>query len=83
MAVWTACAKEMLEGGSCDVAWITWANGSYERVRYGAEAQHWRAAGCGDCGVPRGGFHHPGCDIEDCPRCGRQLITCRCGEPLC
>jgi len=31
---------------------------------------------CGDCKVPVGGFHHPGCDNEKCPRCSWQLISC-------
>lgn len=35
---------------------------------------------CGDCGVGYGVQHLPGCDIERCPICGRQLISCDCGE---
>jgi hypothetical protein len=23
-------------------------------------------------------MHHPGCDREECPRCGRQLFSCAC-----
>lgn len=34
---------------------------------------------CHDCGVKVGGYHHPGCDMERCPRCKGQLIGCRCG----
>lgn len=33
---------------------------------------------CGDCGVGSGGYHHLGCDLMRCPRCGRQLISCGC-----
>lgn len=33
---------------------------------------------CHDCNVAVGGYHHPGCDMEECPRCGGQLISCGC-----
>ncbi len=33
---------------------------------------------CHDCSIKRGGRHHPGCDMERCPRCGGQLISCGC-----
>lgn len=33
---------------------------------------------CHDCGIKPGGFHHPGCDNERCPRCQGQLISCGC-----
>ena len=31
-----------------------------------------------DCGVQEGQLHQWGCDMERCPFCGRQLITCGC-----
>jgi hypothetical protein len=33
---------------------------------------------CHDCNVAPGGYHHPGCDMERCPKCNRQLISCGC-----
>ena len=31
---------------------------------------------CHDCGAERGEHHAMGCDVEQCPTCGRQLIGC-------
>lgn len=33
---------------------------------------------CHDCGVIEGGIHELGCDMEKCPECEGQLITCHC-----
>lgn len=33
---------------------------------------------CHDCGAKEGQLHHLGCDMERCPKCGHQLISCGC-----
>ncbi len=33
---------------------------------------------CPDCNVRIGGYHHPGCEHELCPRCGEKLSSCGC-----
>jgi hypothetical protein len=83
MAICDACAREMQDEVGCVVTSIAFDDDGYERVRYGAEPQDWgarRGHSWGDCGVPPATYHHPGCDIERCPRCGDQQISCWCGE---
>ncbi len=60
----------------------------FERVLNGSERRYGavdKALGidghkvpCHDCNAPVGGFHHPGCDVEECPRCHLQAIGCGC-----
>ena len=33
---------------------------------------------CHDCGCHVGDNHTPGCDMERCPKCNGQLISCDC-----
>lgn len=51
-----------------------------KRIPYGSELTRWRRATCGDCDVRKGQLHVVGCDIEECPACGTQAISCGCRD---
>jgi hypothetical protein len=55
----------------------------YEPIKCGDEKDWYESATsentmCGDCGCKVGQQHIMGCDIERCPACNMQLITCDC-----
>jgi hypothetical protein len=47
---------------------------------YGAELWCWwrPSKQCRDRNVVPGGFHHPGCDMAECPICTEQQLMCGC-----
>ena len=75
MAICGHCQLEMTEDNtvSCMVSRMELPDGSvHDRLPYEGEGR------CHDCFVAFGGYHHPGCDVERCPKCGGQAISCEC-----
>jgi hypothetical protein len=75
------CKKEMLSPSGatgCNHPYVTIKGKSYKRDTI--QFDYNRV--CHDCGIIniRGNLHHFGCDVEACPKCGGQLISCDCGN---
>jgi hypothetical protein len=51
----------------------------FDRLRYGHDRKP-VGPRCPDCGTAVGRYHLVGCDMEKCPRCGGQSISCACLE---
>jgi hypothetical protein len=75
------CKQETAGGESCLDAGLHFGGVELGMIRYGDEewfAKRPPVGHCHACGVLPGGFHHPGCAMARCPRCGGQLISCEC-----
>lgn len=81
------CCQDTSVGEGCTSDVITYPDGTIEEaIPYGEEGssplseppEHCRA-----CGAPRGGYHHPFCPVEECPRCGCRLMRCGCLDTDC
>jgi hypothetical protein len=88
MAKCQFCSKEMMDKVSCEPWPYFFINNPAPTsllacypIPYGSEERYGEpltVAHCHDCGCPQGGYHHPGCDMEECANCRRQLISCNC-----
>ncbi len=61
---------------TCRELWITFPDGK----KWHKNTHHFNepSGRCHDCNIKHGGFHHNGCDVERCPKCEGQLISCGC-----
>jgi hypothetical protein len=80
------CGRGMMRADGCSVEVYSDFTDGITRVRIPfLSPGEWKELGersmdrcCGDCGVRPLHFHHPGCDLEQCPRCGGQAFVCGC-----
>ncbi len=71
------CDREMVPNGSCLMIQIRIGNKWYQRSteHFGEPSGY-----CYDCNAKHGSYHHWGCDVESCPKCGGQMLGCPCLE---
>lgn len=72
------CEKEMSNNrvNSCDLGYIIIEGKIYKR-----DTNHFDInKRCHDCNIlnKKGNIHHFGCDMERCPKCKKQIISCQC-----
>lgn len=61
---------------------VSLAGTLYRRIPFGDETDMPTSLldYCGNCGVLPGQWHVPDCEIEQCPRCRGQLLSCGCAD---
>lgn len=83
------CGLEMLRANGCRFKRIKIPaeNKSFNRIKMGDPGDWYEqyigtpeqdSIRCCDCGAKIGHYHHSGCDIEICPICKGQLLSCSC-----
>lgn len=83
MAKCEICGHEMSTADGCSIGKVHIDGKVYKRSKVGDsrfEADLSKGERCHDCGATYGHFHHWGCDVERCPVCGDQLISCSCED---
>jgi hypothetical protein len=75
MAICDYCKREMQTAKGCTYTHAKKVKGKKlaKRIVHNMDEK------CHDCNAIKGQPHHPGCDMERCPWCKDQAITCNCG----
>lgn len=80
------CGREMLIADGCSKEYLIFKDmknntNEYHRVKVGELSDKISEDDrCHDCNARYGYYHHIGCDMERCPLCGMQLISCDCND---
>mgnify|MGYP001611664044 CR=1 FL=1 len=88
MAKCSDCGLEMLEATSCTATHLVFTprqplEGKTAATIYPRDTTYYDSGPrCHDCGIVNTPchVHHYECDIERCPKCGGQLLSCGCRE---
>jgi hypothetical protein len=76
-----SCGREMSAIlGGCGVAYAGIGGKAWARIHFGAEdyPSEVYERPCHDCNALPGQLHHVACDMERCPKCQGQMLTCAC-----
>ena len=77
------CNRDMNETFGCDFTPIIHHGKKYRPIKVGDPGDFYfekEKSRCGDCGAVTGHYHHVGCDLERCPVCEGQLLSCGCND---
>jgi len=86
MAICDYCKQEMSDDNteSCLLSKVMIDDKIYNRVDVSEDDIKYGSVGlrCHDCNilVGKGNYHHFGCDMERCPKCGEQFAFCSCNK---
>ncbi|MGE5381428.1 MAG: hypothetical protein ACM3NT_10235 [Methylocystaceae bacterium] len=79
MSICEVCGKDRSTSSSCIKLLVQLNGRDYEPIPWGKGKNEIKDK-CPGCGVSKDGYHHPGCDYEQCPCCGKTIISCNCDQ---
>ncbi len=73
-AICKDCGQDMMAADACTKTRLLFTDNQIKE----RNTEHFEepSGRCHDCNIKHGEVHHWGCDVERCPICGLQLISC-------